>query len=73
MSLDEKISKLTEIEEKLQDSNLPICQSVELYEEGVKLAREILDELNQLKGKISVIKQDMDAYSEKITTKETLS
>ena len=52
MSLDEKISKLTEIEEKLQDSNLPICQSVELYEEGVKLAREILDELNQLKGKI---------------------
>lgn len=73
MSLDEKISKLTEIEEKLQDSNLPICQSVELYEEGVKLAREILDELNQLKGKISVIKQDMDAYSEKITTKENLN
>ena len=73
MSLDEKISKLTEIKEKLQDSNLPICQSVELYEEGVKLAREILDELNQLKGKISVIKQDMDAYSEKITTKENLS
>ena len=73
MSLDEKISKLTEIEEKLQDSNLPICQSVQLYEEGVKLAREILDELNQLKGKISVIKQDMDAYSEKITTKENLS
>lgn len=72
MTLDQKISKLNEIEEKLQDSNLPICESVSLYEEGVKLATEILDELNKLKGKISVIKQDMDAYSEKITTKENL-
>ncbi len=72
MTIDEKISKLEEIEEKISDNKLSIADSMKLFEEGTKLSREILVELENTKSKITVIKRDMDAFCEQITSKEDI-
>ena len=48
----------------MEDSNLSISDGVKLYENGVILAKECYEELNNIKGKINIIKQDLDKYKE---------
>ena len=48
----------------MEDPNLSINEGVKLYEQGVTLAKECLSELNDIKGKVNVIKKDLDAYRE---------
>ena len=58
MNLDEKLLKLKEITEKLENSNVSLDEGVKLFEEGSKLAKECYNALNETKGKIMQIKKD---------------
>lgn len=58
MNLDEKMLKLKEITEKLEDSNLSLDDGMKLFEEGVALAKDCYTSLNEVKGKIMQIKKD---------------
>ncbi len=58
MNLDEKMLKLKEITEKLEDSNLSLDDGIKLFEEGVALAKDCYTSLNEVKGKIMQIKKD---------------
>ena len=64
MKFEEKLQELQNITEKLENSELSMSEGVELYENGVKLAKECYEELNAVKGKINVIKQDLEKYKE---------
>ena len=64
MKLDEKLKKIEDIAGNLENSDITIAEGVVLYEEGIKLAKECLDELNQVKGKITVLKKDIETYRE---------
>lgn len=64
MDFEEKINKLQEITAKMEDQNLGMAAGVELYEQGVTLAKECYEELNSTIGKINVIKQDLEKYRE---------
>ena len=64
MNFEEKINKLQEITNKMEDQNLSMSAGVELYEQGVILAKECYEELNSVIGKINVIKQDLEKYRE---------
>ena len=62
--LEENIKKLEEISQKLeQGTNLD--ESLKLYEEGCKLAKLCLKELEKAKGKIIMIKKEFNEKEEK--------
>ena len=58
MNLDEKLTKLKDITDKLESSNISLDEGVLLFEEGSKIAKECYEALNQVKGKIMQIKKD---------------
>jgi len=64
MDLEEKIKKLQEITTKMENPEMGMVEGVKLYEEGVLLAKECYKQLNDVKGKINIIKQDLDSYRE---------
>lgn len=64
MKLDENLKKIEDIVSSMEDPNLSINEGVKLYEQGVTIAKECLSELNDIKGKVNVIKKDLDAYRE---------
>ena len=64
MKFEEKLNELQLIAQKLEDSNLPMDEAVVLYEKGSELAKECFSLLNETKGKVNVIKQELDKYRE---------
>lgn len=64
MSFEENITKLQDVARKLENPNLSMDEGLKLYEEGVKLASDCYKQLNETKGKINIIKQDLDKYIE---------
>ena len=64
MKIDEKIKQLEDITNKLENENLPFEESLNLYEEASKLAKELYSEINNAKGKVTQIKQDLEKFKE---------
>ncbi len=61
MSFEENNKKINEIIKKLEKENLGIEESTLLYEEGVKLAKDSYKILNENKGKIIILKEELDS------------
>lgn len=62
--IEQDIKRLEEIAKKLEDgANLD--ESLKLYEEGCKLAKNCLKELEKAKGKIIMIKKEFSEKEEK--------
>ena len=64
MSLEEKLKEIELITSKLENPDLGMDEGIKLYEQGVVLAKDCLAELNEVKGKISIIKKELDVYKE---------
>lgn len=64
MKLDEKLEQLKIITEKLDDENVTFDEGILLFENGVSIAKECLTTINEAKGKITQIKQDLESYKE---------
>ena len=62
--LEENIKKLEEISQKLEKGT-NLDESLKLYEEGCKLAKLCLKELEKAKGKIIMIKKEFNEKDEK--------
>lgn len=65
MTFEESYEKLTQIKEKLENSETTLDESLKLYEESVKHTKDCLDLLTETEGKILVIKQEIDKLIEK--------
>ena len=52
---EDKMKRLAEIVEKLDDENANLDESISLYEEGLKLSKELKDQLEGFKKKIDTI------------------
>ena len=55
ISFEEALSRLQEIVEKLEKGQAPLDESLELFEEGVKLSRLCHGTLDKIEGKIEII------------------
>lgn len=66
MDFEKSIKDLENICNKMEDENLPLDEGVKLYEEGVTIAKDCYSELNKIKGKVTIIKQDLDKFKEKL-------
>lgn len=64
MDFEKKINELQSICNKMEDENLPLSDGLNLYEQGVTIAKECYSELSNIKGKVTVIKQDLDKFKE---------
>jgi len=61
--IEENIKRLEEISKKIEEgSNLDEC--LKLYEEGCKLAKDCLKELEKAKGKIIMVKEQFKQEEE---------
>ena len=58
-SFEKRIERVEEVLRKLEDGDLPLEKSVELYEEGVKLLSSCYETLDKMEGKImKLVKTD---------------
>ena len=57
--LEQDIKKLEEISNKLEQGQ-GLDESLKLYEEGCKLAKNCLKELEKAKGKVIMVKKQFD-------------
>ena len=64
MTFEEGIKRLEEIVKALDDEKINLEKSIELFEEGVKVAKECMEILGGAKGKITVIKEELDKIIE---------
>jgi exodeoxyribonuclease VII small subunit len=54
------LQELEKIVRKLEDGDLPLEESLKLFEKGVKLSRECQERLNQAERRIEVLLKDED-------------
>ena len=64
MNFEDNMKKLQDVASKLEDQNLSMDDGLKLYEEGVQLATDCYKYLNEVKGKINILKQDLDKFVE---------
>lgn len=56
--------KLQEIVRKLENGNVSLDEATKLYEEGVTLAKDCYKQLENAKGKIVNLKEELEKYTE---------
>lgn len=64
MDFEKKLNELQEITKNLENPDLGMDEGVALYEKGVNLAKECYKILNEVKGKVNVIKKDIETFRE---------
>ena len=60
MNFDEYNERLQEIVKILEKNDVSIEEGTKLYEEGVEIAKKCYEILNKNKGKITVLKDELD-------------
>lgn len=63
MDFEKSEKKLKEIVDKL-DGNVTLKESIELFEDGVRISKECIDALTEARAKITVIRKKMDEIFE---------
>lgn len=66
-SFETSITELEEIVAKLEDGDLPLEASLELFEQGIKLSRECRERLTNAERRIEVLMKEADGS---LTTRE---
>jgi exodeoxyribonuclease VII small subunit len=59
-SFESSLEKLEEIVAKLHEGDQPLDESLMLFEEGIKLARECSERLDQAERKIEILTKDAE-------------
>ncbi|MBP3581364.1 MAG: exodeoxyribonuclease VII small subunit [Clostridia bacterium] len=65
MKFEEALEKLNKIKEELENPEITLDKSLELYKESVEYTKICLDTLKDADGKILVIKNEIDKLVEK--------
>ena len=57
MNLEEKLAKLDDLANQIEDENVTLEKSLEIFEQSVALAGECMSALNDCKGKLVVLQE----------------
>ncbi|NCB48596.1 MAG: exodeoxyribonuclease VII small subunit [Clostridia bacterium] len=60
MNFEESNERLQEITKQLEKNELSLIEATKLYEEGVVLAKNCYKQLNVTKGKITILKTELE-------------
>lgn len=64
MTFEEKMNELEIIIDKLENGNTKFDEATSLFERGATLCKEINKELETVKGKVSIIREEMGTILE---------
>lgn len=64
MNFETAYSKLEEIVKKLEGQNVSLEESIALFNSGIELSKECLKFLNELKGKIQLLTDELNNLCE---------
>ncbi|MCI8434868.1 MAG: exodeoxyribonuclease VII small subunit [Clostridia bacterium] len=64
MEFEEKLGQLEEVAKKLESGSVGLEEGIELYRQSLDLTKDCLQALELSKGKLTVLKQQMDALFE---------
>ena len=59
-SFESSLAELEKIVEQLESGELPLEESLKLFENGVRLSRECRERLNEAEGRIQMLMKDSD-------------
>lgn len=59
-SFEESLEKLEKIVEQLEEGDLPLEKSLELFEQGVKLSRDCQQRLEKAESRIEILMKDSE-------------
>ena len=62
-NFEDKLLRLEEITQSLENNDLGLEQSITLFEEGVSLTRECLTILEKTELRVKVLKKDLDSLN----------
>jgi exodeoxyribonuclease VII small subunit len=65
MTFEESNERLQSIVKQLEKNELPLEEATKLYEEGVQLAKDCYKKLNESKGKVKILKDELDSLTNK--------
>lgn len=65
-----KLHRLDEIVKSMESGDLPLEQSLKLFEEGVKLSRECQSELDAAEQKVEILLNSEDLKTEAFKAKD---
>jgi exodeoxyribonuclease VII small subunit len=54
-SFEERLARLEKLSEKLRDGKIPLEEAVSIFEEGMKLAKELEKELAKIERKVEIL------------------
>ncbi|MBN1835860.1 MAG: exodeoxyribonuclease VII small subunit [Spirochaetales bacterium] len=54
-SFEERLARLEELSERLRSADLPLEEALSLFEEGMRLARELEKELAKIERKVEIL------------------
>ena len=61
MDYETKITELQKILGKIESADVPLQEGMKLFEDGLKLAKDCLDELDKAQAEIAGLKGELDA------------
>jgi len=61
---EDRLSRLEELNEKMKTGNIPLDEAVDLFEEGIKLARSLEKDLSKVERKIEILVNEPDSPTE---------
>lgn len=64
MKYEEALKELEEIVEKLSEGKIPLSEATKYFDRGVELTKFCYQELNTVKGKVTVIKEELGKLQE---------
>ena len=62
-NFEDKLARLEEITTSLENSEIGLEDSIQLFEEGVKLSKECLTVLEKAELKVNTLKKDLSAIN----------
>lgn len=65
MSFEENLVRLNEIVSCLEKDDMPLGDAVKLFEEGQNLAKFCMKDLEKAKGKVTILKDELDEIIQK--------
>jgi len=60
VTFEKSLNRLEEIVDTLEGGDVPLSDAVNLYEEGIKLSKDCLKQLNDVEVKLKKITADLD-------------
>jgi len=63
-NFEERLNRLEELNEKMKSGNIPLDEAVEMFEDGIKLARGLEKDLSKVERRIEILVNEPETPEE---------